>query len=49
MSTYIDRFHGSALHADLFAAGCEAHRNFADESESLTADDIQNKVVTTHR
>jgi hypothetical protein len=31
------------------APGCEVHTNFADESVSLTADNIQNEVVIIHR
>jgi hypothetical protein len=46
---FVDRFHGSALHSDRCAAGCEAHMNFADESACLTADNVRNEVVTIHR
>jgi hypothetical protein len=46
---FVGRFHGSALHADRCAAGCEPHTNFADESACLTADNVQNEVLTIHR
>jgi hypothetical protein len=41
--------HGSALHGDLCAAGCEAHMNFAYKSTCLLADNIRNAVDTIHR
>jgi hypothetical protein len=46
---FVTRFHGSALHGNRCAAGCEAHTNFADESVCLTADNVRNEVVTIHR
>jgi hypothetical protein len=49
-----DRFHSSAFHGDRCAAHCEAHINFADESDYLTADNVQNEgkfspLFTDHR
>jgi hypothetical protein len=41
--------YGSAHHGGRFTACPEAHTNFADESACLTADNIQNEVVTIHR
>jgi hypothetical protein len=46
---FVDQFHGFALHGDQWAFCCEAHTNFADESACLTADNIQNEIVTIHR
>jgi hypothetical protein len=46
---FVDWFHGSALHGDRDAACREEHTNFADESASLTADNVRNEVVTIHR
>jgi hypothetical protein len=40
---------GSALHGDKCTAGCEAHRNFANESICLLADAVQNEVAAIHR
>jgi hypothetical protein len=42
----VDRFHGSALHGDLYTAGCEVRKNFTDESVCLTADKVRNEAVT---
>jgi hypothetical protein len=42
---FVDRLHGSALHGYRCTAGCETHTNFADESASLTADNVRNEVV----
>jgi hypothetical protein len=39
----VDRVHGSALHGGRWAACCEAHTNFADESACLTADNVWNE------
>jgi hypothetical protein len=36
-----------ALH--FTAPCCEAHTNFANESACLTADNVQNEVITIHR
>jgi hypothetical protein len=44
----VDQFHGSVLHSDRGTTCREAHMNFADESECLTADNISNEVVTIH-
>jgi hypothetical protein len=38
----VDRFHSCALHGDRCTAGCEAHKNFADKSARLTADNVRN-------
>jgi hypothetical protein len=46
---FVDRFHGSALHGDRGAACREANTIFFDESARLTADNVQNEVVTIHR
>jgi hypothetical protein len=46
---FVDWFHGCALHSDRSTAGCETHKNFANESICLLADNVQNKVVTIHR
>jgi hypothetical protein len=40
---FVDRFHGSVLHGDRCTAGCEAHRNFADESAWLLAHNVWNE------
>jgi hypothetical protein len=37
-----------ALHGGRYAACCEAHTNFADESASLKADNVRNEVVIIH-
>jgi hypothetical protein len=37
----VDRVRDSALHSGRCAACCEAHTNFADESEYLTADNVR--------
>lgn len=42
------RFHCSALHGDRWAAGREAHANFAEESTCLMADDVCNEIVRIH-
>jgi hypothetical protein len=46
---FLGRFHGSSLHGNRCTADCEAHKNFADESACLTADNFPNEVVTFHR
>jgi hypothetical protein len=45
---FVDQFHGSALLGDGGAPSREEHTNFADESACLTADNIQNEIVTIH-
>jgi hypothetical protein len=45
----VDWVHGSALHGGLYATCHEAHTNFADESASLTINNVWNEVVTIHR
>jgi hypothetical protein len=45
----VDQFHGSPLHSDWCIAGCEADKNFADDSACLTADIFRNEVITIHR
>jgi hypothetical protein len=46
---FFDRFNSSALHGYRCTTGCGAHTNFAGESACLTADNIRNEAVTTHR
>jgi hypothetical protein len=41
--------HGSVLHGDRCAAGCEAHTDFSDESLCLLTDNVRNEVVTIDR
>lgn len=36
----MDRVDGSVLHGGRYVACCEAHKNFADESAYMTADDV---------
>jgi hypothetical protein len=36
------------LHSDWSSTGCEVHKNFADESAYLMADNIWNELVTVH-
>jgi hypothetical protein len=45
----VDQVHGCALHSGQCATCHKAHTNFANESACLTADNIQNEVVTIHR
>jgi hypothetical protein len=50
LSLYRDDFYFvDWVHSDLCTAGCEVHTNFANKSACLTADNVQNEVVTIHR
>jgi hypothetical protein len=42
---FVDRFTEFPPPGDLCSAGCEAHRNFADESICLLADKVRNKAL----
>jgi hypothetical protein len=40
---FVDWFHNSVLHGGRCTACCKAHKNFADESVCLTANNVQNE------